>query len=88
MPWLTWISPVTIKAEDEDTVTDANWPYEVIKKNTEPPREMTQVIYPTWEDARDALVRYQQGKIDNLQAQLEQQLVKLDSINHLKKPKL
>jgi hypothetical protein len=81
--WLSSIRPVRIIAKDEDTVTLADWPQEVVKKVGAGPHPS---IYPTWEDAHAALVEYQQGKIDTLQAQLEQQLVKLDSINHLKKP--
>ena len=81
--WLSSIRPVRIIAEDEDTVTLADWPREVVNKVG---TVVHASFYPTWEDAHAALVKYQQDKIDTLQAQLEQQLVKLDSINHLKKP--
>jgi hypothetical protein len=82
--WLSHIGPVRIKAEDAETVTEMGFPCQVINKT----RGGKKVIFDSWEDAHTALVEYQQGKIDTLQAQLDRQLVVLDSITHLQKPKL
>lgn len=97
-PFLNHIYPVRIKAEDDDTVTDADWPHNVISK-APANLDMALVVYATWEDAHNTLCRYRQECVDILQKspahdsekhrqQLEYYLSKLEAAKNLKKPKL